>query len=442
MKQTTIGVIGLGYIGQPTVVALANVGYRVVGMDIDAEKIALLQGGNATLYEPGLSETLRRCQHLIHFTTSYEEVMAQCEAVLITVGTPIGADNAPDMRALNTVVQQISAHLRPGQTVILRSTVTPGTTVAVSEQIEEISGLKCGADFFCAFCPERTIEGLALYELNNLPKIIGGINPASTERTAEILKRLGGKVVKVSSASVAELCKLADNMYRALNIAFANEFGLICETAGEDAYEVVGAVNSTYNRTSIFRPGLGAGGPCLSKDPVILSYFANGRGVATPIVDACVSGNLAATRRPADEALRFIAEQQLNRPRIAILGLSFKGSPETDDPRGAPALDIYRALLDAGKVDGATAHFSFFDPLVRQFAGQQTARSIEECISGAHVVLLLTDHAMLRNLSLPLLLKYTARPALILDAWHNIVDVDYAELPNDVNLVQIGSAVR
>jgi UDP-N-acetyl-D-mannosaminuronic acid dehydrogenase len=435
MNRPIIGVIGLGYIGQPTVAALANVGYRVVGMDVNAEKVARLREGFATLYEPGLNETLQRTRHLTTFTTDYAELMQACDAVLVTVGTPI-KDGAPDMSALDTVVTHISKHLRRGQTIVLRSTVTPGTTAGFARKLEDLTTMKCGRDFYVSFCPERTIEGLALYELYNLPKIIGGIDPESTQRTAEILGRMGGKVVKVSSATVAELCKLADNMYRALNIAFANEFGTICEAAHEDTYEVVAAVNATYNRTSIFRPGLGAGGPCLSKDPVILSHFAHRRGVRTPIVDSCVEGNIAATMRVADEAKKFIDEHAVKRPRVAMLGLSFKGMPETDDPRGAPVADIYDALVAHSSVH--RADFSFFDPIIREFRDQPTAGSIEECIQGANVILCLTDHAMLQNLPLELIVSRAARPLLVVDAWHNL-QRNGAPAKDGVKIVQIGA---
>jgi UDP-N-acetyl-D-mannosaminuronic acid dehydrogenase len=438
MKKPVIGVIGLGYIGQPTVAALANVGYRVVGMDVDPAKIRELEQARATLYEPGLNEMLERTRHLTRFTTEYQELMQECDAVLVTVGTPIGSNGEPNLSALETVIARIAKFLRPQQIIILRSTVMPGTTARVAATLEELTGLRCGTDFYVSFCPERTIEGLALFELTNLPKIIGGIDPQSTERTAEILGRLGGKVVRVSSATVAELCKLADNMYRVLNIAFANEFGNICEAAREDAYEVVSAVNATYNRTSIFRPGLGAGGPCLSKDPVILSHFAASRGVSTPLVDSCIAGNTAATLRLADETSRFLAARGLPRARVAMLGLSFKGVPETDDPRGAPVGDIYDALVKAPKGAGNAPEFCFFDPIIRSFREHATSASMEECIRGANVVLFLTDHGMLQNISLEYLLAHAGRPLLIIDAWHNVKTAG-KPVPDDVKFMQIGA---
>lgn len=438
MKKPVIGVIGLGYIGQPTVAALANVGYHVVGMDIDRGKIELLRQARATLYEPGLTETLERTRHRTRFTTEYSELMAACDAVLVTVGTPIDASDKPNLSALESVVANIAKFIRRGQAVILRSTVTPGTTQQMARKLEGLTGMKCGRDFYVAFCPERTIEGLALYELYNLPKIIGGIDPESAERTAQILGCLGGKVVKVSSATAAEMCKLADNMYRALNIAFANEFGNICEAAGTDAYEIVSAVNATYNRTSIFRPGLGAGGPCLSKDPVILGHFAREREVSTPIVDSCVAGNLAATLRPARETKRFIAARNLPGARIAMLGLAFKGVPETDDARNSPAADIRAALCEGTGRPPAGLSFSFFDPIIKRFGDQQCAATLDDCIEGANVVLFLTDHTSLQNVPLEHVLAHAARPLLIVDAWRN-VRRGQIELGGDVELMQIGA---
>src|SRR5262249_33156079 len=154
-----------------------------------------------------------------------------------------------------------------------------------------------------------------------------------TARTVDVMQRLGTRIITVSSPTVAELCKLADNIYRALNVAFANEFGSVCERAGVDAYEVVQAVNSAYHRTNIFRPGLGADGPCLSKDPWILRHFADSMAVATPVIDAANHTNRMATLRVAREVRAFIERYRMTRPRVAFLGLSFKGMPETDDLR-------------------------------------------------------------------------------------------------------------
>ena len=440
MTVRILGVVGLGYVGQPVVAAMANVGYRIIGMDIDADKVANLTATyEPTLYEPGLAETFARCRDRIRFTTSYEEVMRDSEAICITVGTPVDSNDQPVTAYLDTAIQNLGKYLRRGQTIILRSTVVPGTTIQMAQALEEISGLCAGKDFYVSFCPERTIEGIALHELYSLPNIIGGVDSESAVRTAEVMQKLGSSVITVSSSTVAELCKLADNVYRALNIAFANEFGTICESAHVDAYELLWAVNAAYPRTNIFRPGLGADGPCLSKDPVILRQFARSAGLATPLVDASVEVNLAATRRVALEVQKFLATNLIGRPRVAVLGLSFKGMPETDDLRGSPAGIIFEELVERnGQGFRTTIQFSFFDPIVQEFKGHKVERRLEDCLAGSNVILFLSDHPSLRNVPLETVLTNSARPLLIVDAWHNVSQLDRRELPLDVTYVRIG----
>ncbi len=443
MAELYAAVIGLGYVGQPLVAALASVGYVVYGVDVDEEKVRQLATMyQPTLFEPGVAETFARCRDHIHFTTSYEEAMRVADVLCITVGTPVGPDGHPVIAALDGAVRSLGQHLRPGQTIILRSTVLPGTTTLVAGLLEQFSGLRAGTDFYVAYCPERTIEGIALYELYNLPAIIGGLDRASTERTVAFFERLGTRAVVVSSPMVAELCKLTDNMYRALNIAFANELGNICEGAKVDAYEVVRAVNAAYPRTQVFRPGLGADGPCLSKDPLILHRFAESARVGTPLIDAAVAINRDATLRVAHEVHAFLMRSGVREPRITVLGLAFKGMPETDDIRGSAALAVYDDLTT--RADGAwreRATFSFFDPIVRDFYGNAVCAHLDASLRGAHVVLFLSDHPSLRNVPLHLLLEHTARPLLVVDAWHNVAQFRRSELPSDVTYVRIGDGV-
>lgn len=439
MPRQTAAVIGLGYVGQPLVGALANVGYHLIGMDIDRRKIEALSATYApTILEPGLAETFLRCRDHIRFTTSVEDALSQADAVFITVGTPVGDDGVPDTSALDRATEEIGRHLRRGHIIVLRSTVPPGTTLRVGRELAALSGLRAGEDFFLSFCPERTIEGIALYELYNLPTIVGGINEESTRRSLEFLERLGTRTVTVSSPTVAEMCKLVDNMYRAVNIAFANELGTVCEAAGIDAYELQAAVNAAYPRTRIFSPGLGADGPCLSKDPLILRYFAAQMGVQVPLVNASSEVNQAATRRVVLEVQRFLAEQRLRVPRIALLGLSFKGRPETDDVRGSAAQIAYDALRRGGDGGTGDAEFSFFDPIVREFHGCAVHTHLADSLEGANVVVFLHDHPSIRSIPLRFVLEHTARPLLIVDAWHNVVGLNRKALPPDVTYVRIG----
>ncbi len=415
----TVGVVGLGYVGQPFVAAMAGAGFDVVGLDVDAALIERLSATYApTVHEPGLAEALAAHRERIVFTTSYEEMMAVSDAVFVSVGTPLGPDGEPDVRSIDACVAAITPGLRPGQLITLRSTVIPGTTRRAAADFAAGSGLRLGADLFVAFSPERTASGKAIEELARLPVIVGGVDDASAERCAEFMGKLAGNVVSAPSAEVAEVAKLVDNMYRALNIGFANELGRIAEEAGIDAYDVVSAVNTSYERTSVFRPALGAEGPCLSKDPLILRYFAHKSGAATDILDAVVAVNARATSRVAGEILDFLRRHAIEAPAVALLGLAFKGTPETDDVRGSPAMATLREVT-AATGEGAVV-FRLHDPLVHEFDSASTEPSIESAVKGANVIAVMNDHQAYRGLDAHVLAASAARPLLIVDAWHSL----------------------
>lgn len=436
MNQKTIGVIGLGYIGQSLVAALARVGYKVVGIDIDQDKIKHLQQTyEPDIYEPGLSETLKQCKDNVEFTEDYSYLMKTCSTIMITVGTPVKKDDGtPNYDYLNTAILNIGKHLRRGQLIVLKSTVVPGTTEEIVLKLEEISGLKAGEDFYVAFCPERTIEGLALHELYNLPKIIGGINEESADNAAKVLRKLGGKIIKVSSPKIAEICKLVDNLYRAMNIAFGNEIGHICEGLGIGAYEVVSAVNDAYGRTHLFKPGLGADGPCLSKDPLIVKYCGRKIGIDTRIIDACILQNKESTLRIASIISLYIKDSKINKPKISFIGLAFKGFPETDDIRGSPAIKIHDVLQE----QFSDIEFKYYDPIIKKFLDSPVSQTLEECILDSNIVVFLTNHQALMNVDVKDILENTSRPLLIIDCWHNLTNIENLREKRDIQIFRIG----
>src|SRR3989338_1301937 len=337
ISENTVGIFGLGYIGLPFTAALASVGFDVIGCDVDKEKIRNLKKTyRVNIHEPGLNETFERFKDRIKFTTDEKELMNNTSKILVTVGTPLKNDRTPDYNSINSCIESIGKNLKKEQLIIFKSTVVPGTTEEyVAPKLKELSGLEPGKDFYLAYSPERTIEGMALYEIYNLPKIVGGINQESTNRAASVLEKLGGSVIKVSCTKVAEICKITDNLYRATNIALANELGMICEKNNIDAHEVVNAVNNAYERTKIFTPGLGADGPCLTKDPEILRYHALQKNVEIPIIEHGIKMNNYATLRIADIVSDFIERNNNKVDKISFLGLAFKGHPETDDVRGS-----------------------------------------------------------------------------------------------------------
>lgn len=435
-KKRRIAVVGIGYIGIPLVAALAKVGYHVTGVDIDEEKVRKLSETYIpNIYEPGLCEALQQCRGDIEFTTDYGYAMGNSEAVFITVGTPLSDANQPEYKYIDMCIDSIGPHLKPGHIIILKSTVVLGTTEDyVKPRLEKLSGLACGKDFFLGFSPERTVEGMALHELHNLPKIVGGINNESSKKIAEVVVKLGGKVVVVSKPSVAEMCKLIDNSYRAMNIGFANEVGMVCEKIGINAHEVISAVNDGYARTSMFRPGLGADGPCLSKDPLMFRYSANKYGVAAGLINSCIAINNESTLRLSSITSEFIKDNNIENPKIALIGLAFKGFPETDDMRGSPALKIRKALLE----NHPYIEFSYYDPLIKEVDDQKTASSIPECIEGAHIVMFLTNHPRLMNVDSSQLADSLSKPCLIIDAWRNTTGHDKIHNEKDIKVFRIG----
>lgn len=435
MDRKTIGVVGLGYVGQSLVAALARVGYNVIGIDIDRSKIEHLQQTyEPDIYEPGLSETLKQCRKDIKFTWDYDPLVEKSNAIMITVGTPVKDDDTPNYDYINTAILNIGKRLQRGQLIVLKSTVVPGTTEEIALKLEEISGLKAGADFFVAFCPERTIEGLALHELYNLPKIIGGINNESTNRAAQMIKKLGGRIIKVSSPKVAEICKLTDNLYRAMNIAFGNEIGCICEGLGIDAYEVVSAVNNAYERTNLFKPGLGADGPCLSKDPLIVRHCGHKISTDTRMIDACITKNKESTLRIASIMSQYIMTKKINKPKISLIGLAFKGFPETDDIRGSPAIKIRAGLQN----QFSDIRFGYYDPIIENFLGNSVSQTLKECYQDSNIVVFLTNHQALMNIDIADILENTSRPLLLIDCWHNILNTEKI-VEKDIQIVCIGA---
>lgn len=435
-KRPVIGVCGLGYIGLPMAAAFASRGFRVIGVDVSREKVeSLSRTYSSGIHEPGLDETLRKFRSSIEFTSSYPEFMEKADFILITVGTPLKGGEVPDYSYLESALTAIGKGLRRGQTVVLKSTVVPGTTEGIAkETLERLSSLRAGKDFHLAFCPERTIEGRALEELYTLPKIVGGITPESTEIVAETMSTLGGSVVKVSKPRTAEICKLVDNLYRAINIAFANEVGMLCENSGIDGYEVADAVNHSYSRTSIFKPGLGADGPCLSKDPQIFRYSALQNNSSSGIVEACITENQKTTMRVAKLVEDFASENKLSRPKVCMLGVAFKGCPETADLRGAPSLKIL-SLLRESNLDFC---LSFYDPVVREFDGMTPTPSLRDALSGANIVLFLTNHPKVMGVDSSMLLDKCARPLLVVDCWHNIKNPPLLRGKAGIRLVRFG----
>lgn len=408
-------VLGMGYVGLTLGLGLADEGFNVTGVDVDATKVEGLSKGISHVHEIGLPELLRKkIGKSFHVS---REVPNHGEVFVIAVGTPV-KNGVPQLDALRESIDMVAARMQPGALVVLRSTVPAGTTRSfVLPRLEEKTGLKGGLDFHLAFAPERTVEGKALSELRTLPQVIGGLTEDSVEATVALFRELTPTIVRVESLEAAELIKLVNNGFRDLIFAFSNEVSKVCSQFNLDSVEVIRAANRGYVRDPVPLPSPGVGGPCLTKDPYIFAAVARGAGV---------DDTLFAHGRRVNESMQAMIVQsildelvrqgrKLKDATVVVAGLAFKGEPETADMRNSPGEEI-AALLKA-KVGRLLAH----DPVVpheelRQ-AGYEPV-SLPEGAAGADAVVVLNNHRFYAKLDVGMLVRSMKQPAIVYDGWH------------------------
>ncbi len=280
-RAARVAVIGLGYVGLPLAVAFAKAGFPVVGIDVDERKVAALNGGKSYIGDVS-DEDLQPhvASGRLRATTDYD-ALREVDAIFICVPTPYDAQRAPDLSYVRAAAESIRPRLRAGQLVVLQSTTYPGTTEEVVQPILEASGLRAGRDFYLAFSPERIDPGNKQWSAYNTPKVVGGVDPESTRLACDLLSRMGAPVHPVSSPRAAEMTKLLENIFRAVNIALVNELALLAERMGIDFWEVIEAAKTKPFGFMPFYPGAGVGGHCI---PVIriISPGRPGSMISTP----------------------------------------------------------------------------------------------------------------------------------------------------------------
>ena len=370
--MANICVIGLGKIGFPLALLLAKANHRVVGVDTNhfiREKICnnLLDGANARIEKLLLEKYLDR---RLFVTEDLQSALSESEVVFIAIGTGIGSDGSPDLSNLFSLVENICSDpdMVKGKLFVFKSTLPVGTTRKIANFIEEKTGLKCGEDFFAAFCPERVLGDKAISEMGSLPKIVGGIDTASSHRAESIIATIGGKIIIVDTPESAELIKLMDNSYRQTLFAFANDFALICERHGINTYELIKAANDSYPRNNIPMPSAGVSGYCLSKDPLYLEAsfkeVTSERGFPSVWFMARKSNDYMPTH--IVDLLKQKLEglgKNLKGANVLVCGISYKEN--TDDIRKSHGLEIANKLQREGakiflwdpKVQGADLDF-------------------------------------------------------------------------------------
>ncbi|WP_241562621.1 nucleotide sugar dehydrogenase [Streptomyces hoynatensis] len=353
-----MAVVGLGYVGLPTALALRAADHRVIGLDNRPERLAEIEQGRADLI-PADRERLRahRGRPAFELTTDPARLGA-ADAVLVCVPTPVDARLVPDLGALRAACATVVERAVPGQTLILTSTSYVGTTRDLLVKPLAARGLVPSRDLFVAFAPERIDPGRPAHMQQNTPRVVGGVGRSCGERAAEVLRETAGGVRLVGSAEAAEMCKLLENTFRAVNIAFANEFATACGALGLDPAEVLDAAATKPFGFMPFAPGPGAGGHCIPCDPHYLLWQLRGGPVSCRITEAAMNALAERPHRVAERALETLAEHGVARrgARVLLLGVAYKSG--VADVRESPALTIIGALARAG------AEVAYCDPLV------------------------------------------------------------------------------
>ncbi|MCW3025952.1 MAG: nucleotide sugar dehydrogenase [Solirubrobacterales bacterium] len=383
--MSTVGVIGLGYVGLPLAVAFAQEGCEVIAVDVDARKVEAIEAGESYI-EDVSSQTLREVAGRLHATTRYSR-LADADAVLVCVPTPLTRNREPDLGPLIDATRSIAEVLRADQLVVLESTSYPGTTRERMAPLLEESGLAAGRDFHLAFSPERVDPGRTDFTLRNTPKVLGGLTETCAERAEALYGLVCDHIVRVSTPEAAELTKLLENIFRSVNIALVNELAMLTDRMGIDIWEVVEAASTKPYGFMRFEPGPGMGGHCLPVDPFYLSWRAREFDMTTEFIELAGKVNQQMPYHCVAKAQRALNDTGLSvkGARIAVLGVSYK--PGVGDVRESPALKIISLLRELG------AEVLYYDPHVASLPEfSLTGMPLEQALADADLALIVTAH--------------------------------------------------
>jgi UDP-N-acetyl-D-glucosamine dehydrogenase len=389
-----VGVIGLGYVGLPLVVAFAEAGEEVIAVDVDTRKVAAIVAGESYI-EDIPSERLAAVRGAITADTHFAP-LARADAVLICVPTPLTPNREPDLTPLREAAESMARVVQRGQLIVLESTTYPGTTrEQLVPTLERHSGLKVGDGLNVAFSPERVDPGRTDYTLRNTPKVVGGLTPACAERAAQVYGRVCDHIVRVSTPEAAELTKQLENIFRSVNIALVNEMAILADRMGIDIWEVVDAAATKPYGFMRFEPGPGMGGHCLPVDPFYLTWRAREFQMSTEFIELAGKVNQQMPYHCVEQIERALndAAKPVRGSRIAVLGVSYKAG--VGDVRESPALRIMQVLIDRG------ADIAYHDPYVPELSKPAlSSLELRAAVDGADAVVLVTAHPGLDYASL------------------------------------------
>ncbi len=395
-RRAQIGVVGMGYVGLPLAVHAASIGFAVLGFDVSQEKVAQLNRGESYISDVS-SEQLRALRADAKLeATSDTRRLRSCDIIVICVPTPLNATRDPDLHYVEDAADAIARSLRLGQMVILESTTYPGTTSGIIQPRLEATGLKAGEDFFLAFSPERIDPGQTSskgWSVANTPKVVGGVTPVCTEMASAFYSQITSQVVPVSSPDAAELTKLFENIFRAVNIALVNELALLCDRMGLNVWEVIDAAATKPFGFMRFTPGPGLGGHCIPIDPFYLTWKAREFDLTTRFIELAGEINTQMPRHVHDLVIRALNSQRkaLNGARILLLGVAYK--PDVNDYRESPAIKAMELLAaDGAEVWPCDPHIDRFE--THDGTVYETTPLSDETIATADCAVILTDHSV------------------------------------------------
>ena len=393
-RQARAGVVGLGYVGLPLAVELARAGFKTTGIDLDQRKVQAIQEGRSYIPDVATAdvEALRKGDRL-DATTDFS-IVRELDTINICVPTPLRKTKDPDMSYIVSAVEAIATHLHPGLLVCLESTTYPGTTEEVVQPLLEATGLKAGKDFFLAFSPERVDPGNPTFQTHNVPKVVGGLTVDCVELATALYGSAIHTIVPVSSTRVAEMVKLLENTFRAVNIGLVNELALMCDRMNIDVWEVVEAAKTKPFGFMAFYPGPGLGGHCIPIDPYYLSWKAKQSGFDPRFIELAGHINAGMPHYVVDKVAEALNTKRkaINGSKILIAGVAYKR--DVDDLRESPALDVMGLLHARG------AAVSYSDPYVhhiesREWSGRLDLKSVAVSRGsfGAYdCIVVITDH--------------------------------------------------
>jgi UDP-N-acetyl-D-glucosamine dehydrogenase len=401
-KQAQIAVIGCGYVGLPLAVRLAETGFGVVGIDVDERRVRTLREGTSPIMDVSQGRLVRQIQSGRFSASNDYDELREADIIFVTVPTPFDKAKQPDLRFVVAAAEGIAPRLRMQQLVILESTTFPGTTDEVMRPILERGGLTAGADFFLAFSPERIDPGNREFGIHNTPKVVGGVDEQSAELAALVLEQVvgPGQVHVVSSARVAELTKLLENTFRAVNIALVNELAMLCDRMGISVWEVIEAAATKPYGFMPFYPGPGVGGHCIPVDPYYLAWKAREFDFQTRFIELAAETNRAMPFFAVTRIRRLLnqAGNSVRGAEILVLGAAFK--KDIDDPRNSPAVRVMEILRSEGAHvqynDALVPEVSLADALFARNGQGARLRSVElnpTLISSVDCVVILVGHS-------------------------------------------------